>query len=1852
MTLVIRYDMSSLNPGDLKLKDFSGHENHGTINGAAKAPGRIGGAYRFDGSGDYVQVTDSNSLDATQVTVAAWITTDSVSGTASAVRKDAAYFIRRNTSSIEFTARISAVDRTVTSTTTLTAGSFVHVAGTYDGSTVRLYINGVEEGTPVSISGSIDTNANDLFVGSANASVELWEGIVDEVYIFNSALSESEIAELAGGQDWAFMVRQSEDDAWEFLDDFTMMTFDKGISTLGKAEVDVYSLTEEPAAPVLSWDMESLTSNGKMKDLSANTNDGTISGTSDASGKWGRGRDFDGTDDRIQVTDDASFKPASALSVAAWVNIDVFQDDRIVDRGVFGTNNGYVLRLKTTGRVSLFVGDGTTNREASTPNNTLAANTWHHVAGTFDGTDVKIYVDGVLEDTQSFASATTISYNAQDLWIGSEDGGTTSNLDGTIDEVRIFTSTLTSDEIAVLADDHYAEADLVRRESDIAILDADQKEWFRGKIDNVDDDPYSLRRNVKALGKAVKAMDKLWVGRKEFVSLPADIIADEVTGSLDGEPISGQVFRYDMATLTSDGKMKDLSGNSNDGTITGSLDTDGKWGRARNFDGVDDEIQVPDSSELSGMAALTVAGWVRPLTTGNTDMWLSKNSTYRMYHDLTEWKFQFATSGQAWATQFDSNIRPRYGEWVHLCVTYDSVESGNNMLWYVDGEHVNSRSATGSIVSTSTVLLIANDAAAGREFPGDIDEVYIYDRALSPDEVRILAGKSVLRAGFHKPSYGTLAFDMETLDNDGNMKDFSGNGNAGTLTGTTTVDGQFGKARDFDGADDLIAVTDAASLDITSAITISAWINTDTVAAGIDTILTKGSAYEIDRSGANIRLTTYSSTTARTTTSSGTISADVWHHVAGTYDGANHKIYIDGVLDEMEAQTGSIDSTANNLVIGQAGGDTQVWDGTIDDVRVYPAALDEREIGFIMNRRIRDFRTISFRSEADHRLPVVDGVVDIVGGEWLVESDADDNDAIVMMDKFGSDVSQDTFQFGSDIVDFERRVDSERLYTDIEALGYGDGADQLRSRAFHATTTRTELVGTVSKDSTRAMNVSDASAFPANGVVYVGMERIQYVGKDDTSSPNKLGTTSITREYAADGHASLDSYAHDENIPVVLHVDDVAGIAKTPENPEDESAIKTLGWKQGRFTDKAIVDQNTLDRLASRLLDKYRSERESLKLWILQGTITADLGDVVTVNEIDGTAYRNSPYRIMGLRFTWPDQIWEAELQNFRETAERGLAKMKEDLSLDSVYGQGSRILIPLVETDNIEGGFGPVRPKLKWDMETLSGSDMKDFSVHAQNGTITGTTDESTSTAGWGNYRKFAGATDKIQISNPNFSNDQQGAYAMWVRTNATGDVVPASFSTDGSFDDEFHWWFRGGVANRCRVNYNINGAISWNAETDPNALTDDTWHHVVLQSDGLTTRLYVDNVEKTLTDLTGTNSGQWFGDVTDANRFTVGGIWRAAVTNPWEDDVDEVQVFSRALTSAERDILKASGPPTAPNFPLSFDLEVPSEVVAINDARILRLRLSDYRAYVGGEDNPSTSIEPSGGPHSHSYDLANHTHTFTTFDIPDTSTGQPIPSGNPHAHAITFTTHNHGGTSGGHDPILANTDTDPGGATHSHGVSSLALHGHSVTSGSANASCGTADGHTHTLPSDTHSHQNVNDRDLQPANTGTAGTGSHSHSFDPDSTGHTHTVDSDGQASKSTDPGIDSSENIHTHNWTLPNHDHGDSGSTDWGSVTTSSETDASHAHTLEHGHTAGIFEDTYSGASIGIVVTDPDDTATDQTTSLGGPWTTDQVDISLKTVIDRAGTWKVDLYDETDGRLGRIQATVIINAFIKSS
>ncbi len=185
--------------------------------------------------------------------------------------------------------------------------------------------------------------------------------------------------------------------------------------------------------------------------------------------------------------------------------------------------------------------------------------------------------------------------------------------------------------------------------------------------------------------------------------------------------------------------------------------------------------------------------------------------------------------------------------------------------------------------------------------------------------------------------------------------DASGNGNHGIISGPTRVTkGAFDKALTFDGVNDWVTVNDAPSLDLSTGMTLEAWVYPTVNMTGWRVPLTKeqsnggvyGLAANTDQNQSAIGITIGQ---AQVLYGGPWLSPRVWTHLAGTYDGATLRLYVNGEQVATRAQTGAIQASEGVLRIGGNSVKGQYFRGRIDEIRIYDKALTATEIQDDMN---------------------------------------------------------------------------------------------------------------------------------------------------------------------------------------------------------------------------------------------------------------------------------------------------------------------------------------------------------------------------------------------------------------------------------------------------------------------------------------------------------------------------------------------------------------------------------------------------------------------------------------------------------------------------------------------------------------------------------------------------------------------------------------------------------------------------------------------------------------------------------------------------------------------------------------
>jgi glucose/arabinose dehydrogenase/PKD repeat protein len=180
--------------------DGSGSGNGGTVSGAVwTAAGKFGGALSFDGVNDWVTVNDSGSLDLTgAMTLEAWVRPSALGGMwRTVVFKERpggmVYSLYANQDTSRPVGQVFiGSERNAVGSASLPLNAWSHLAATFDGSSLRLYVNGVLVST-TAVTGSMVASTGVLRLGGNSVWSEWFAGVIDEVRVYSRALTQAQV---------------------------------------------------------------------------------------------------------------------------------------------------------------------------------------------------------------------------------------------------------------------------------------------------------------------------------------------------------------------------------------------------------------------------------------------------------------------------------------------------------------------------------------------------------------------------------------------------------------------------------------------------------------------------------------------------------------------------------------------------------------------------------------------------------------------------------------------------------------------------------------------------------------------------------------------------------------------------------------------------------------------------------------------------------------------------------------------------------------------------------------------------------------------------------------------------------------------------------------------------------------------------------------------------------------------------------------------------------------------------------------------------------------------------------------------------------------------------------------------------------------------------------------------------------------------------------------------------------------------------------------------------------------------------------------------------------------------------
>ena len=208
------------------------------------------------------------------------------------------------------------------------------------------------------------------------------------------------------------------------------------------------------------------------------------------------------------------------------------------------------------------------------------------------------------------------------------------------------------------------------------------------------------------------------------------------------------------------------------------------------------------------------------------------------------------------------------------------------------------------------------------------------------------AGSAVAKASWRSSLVAAYNFD-ETSGS--SVVDGSANGNNGTVTGASrTSNGKYGRALSFHGTSNWVTIADAGVLDLSTQMTIEAWVYPTSLGSANRSVVVKEAGtsfrYALDAHRASRPGGRLNTGTVKSILAPAQLSTNTWSHLAVTYDGAVLRFFVNGTLVRSSATIGTVAPSTGVLRIGGSNIASEWFAGRIDDVRLYARALGQTEI--------------------------------------------------------------------------------------------------------------------------------------------------------------------------------------------------------------------------------------------------------------------------------------------------------------------------------------------------------------------------------------------------------------------------------------------------------------------------------------------------------------------------------------------------------------------------------------------------------------------------------------------------------------------------------------------------------------------------------------------------------------------------------------------------------------------------------------------------------------------------------------------------------------------------------------------
>ena len=813
--------------------DQSSYANHAQVNGAVLTQDRFNFSNRalyFDGIQSSLRAENGAQLNTAHTTISLWVKVNQLPAQGEVFLLSHGGWQERWKISLPghgkpvFTTNSAGGIKDMdTDSVSLPVGEWRHLVMVHDGSNDKIYVNGVLKNSKAA-TGALNNTTKPFGMGfDPIDATNYFNGSLDEIMVFDTALTETQISALYTAQSTAPAVTN------EIVADYSF--------------------------------------NGSGFDASVYANHATLNNVKSTTDRFGYGFkafEFNGSSSTILAPNSSPLN-SPTTTISFWVKVNALPgngESFLLSFG--GWQERWKISLPTHGKPVFTTNhsNGISDMDSG-DGNALPIGTWAQVVMIHDGAFDKIYINGIKKAEKAVVG--TLKNTIKPLGIGYDPIDNGSFFNGSLDEVRIYNYALNEAEVT-----------------------------------------------------------SLYTAQSTFPGITTDLVADY---KLDG-----------------DGKDNSQFGNHATGNAIPAANRFGYGSMAMAFTGADS--LVASNSVALQSDNTTISFWVK------VNQLPAQGEVYLVSHGgwQERWKISLPSHGKpVFTTNSTGGIKDMdtdsvsltLGVWRHVAMVHD----GTDNKIFINGELKNSIAAAGALNKTVHPFGIGyNPIDGGGNFNGELDDLQVYNRALTDAQIDSLYGQQN-----QPPVFTETLVAYYPFNNNGD--DITPFGNDATVMGAVPAEDRFNKAnRAFSFNNSSATAGNSVQLN-TPLTTISFWVKVNQLPA-------QGEVYLLSHGGWQerwkISLPSHGKPVFTTNSTGGIKDMDTdsislplaaWRHVVMTHDSVNDKIYVNGLLKNSKAAPGTLNNTTKPFGMGYDPIEVaNYFNGDLDDVQVYNIALNEAEV--------------------------------------------------------------------------------------------------------------------------------------------------------------------------------------------------------------------------------------------------------------------------------------------------------------------------------------------------------------------------------------------------------------------------------------------------------------------------------------------------------------------------------------------------------------------------------------------------------------------------------------------------------------------------------------------------------------------------------------------------------------------------------------------------------------------------------------------------------------------------------------------------------------------------------------------